>query len=155
MHHHVLSLNGTWLLNYREEKYLGTTDPWHGGCTVENAVPGYWEDMSEKFQKTSFFQNLQINLKYCLQQYPISTTAPDMVLPNYRLTFKQSFDYLMKAYKEGVFSEERLNDAVRHVLAAQEKTLKKPSMTRIDDKLKNIIEEIETCVKDMLSEYLT
>lgn len=65
----------------------------------------------------------------------------DMVLPNYRLTFKQSFDYLMKAYKEGVFSEERLNDAVRHVLAAQEKTLKKPSMTHIDDKLKNIIEE--------------
>lgn len=65
----------------------------------------------------------------------------DMVLPNYRLTFKESFDYLMEAYKKGVFDEQRLNEAVRHVLEAQEKTLKKPSMSKLDDRLKNIIEE--------------
>ena len=83
MHSSEQSLNGTWLVNYRAEKYLGHEDPWQGGCAVENVVPGYWEDMTEKFQKTTFFQDLQINPDYCLQQYPISTTAPDMVLPNY------------------------------------------------------------------------
>lgn len=64
----------------------------------------------------------------------------DMVLPNFRLRCKESFEYLMKAYKEGVFSEERLNDAVRHVLEAQEKTLKVPSMSELDETLRDVVE---------------
>lgn len=64
----------------------------------------------------------------------------DMVLPNYRLRCKESFEYLMKAYQEGVFSEERLNDAVRHVLEAQEKTMKAASMSTLDKELREIVD---------------
>ena len=63
----------------------------------------------------------------------------DMVLPNYRLSVKESFDSLMQAYEKGVFDDERLNDAVRHVLEAEEKAMKKPSMTELDDELKQAI----------------
>lgn len=65
----------------------------------------------------------------------------DMLLPNYRLSFKESYQYLMDAYKNGVFTEERLNDAVRHVIEAQNKTLKPASTTEVPDELKNIVEE--------------
>ena len=97
----AFSLNGTWEMNYREEKYTGTENPWnntelnlttHSGL-VDNAVPGYWEDMTKAFQYTPFFNFLRINPEYGIQQYPISGVAPDMALPNivgnffYRRTF--------------------------------------------------------------------
>ena len=65
----------------------------------------------------------------------------DMVLPNYRLTYKESYDYLMDSYKRGVFTEERLNDAVRHVLEAQKKASKPASVTEVPKELQNIVEE--------------
>ena len=43
----------------------------------------------------------------------------DIVLPNYRVTMRKNYEQLMQNYKDGMFTEERLNDAVRHVLAAQ------------------------------------
>lgn len=71
----------------------------------------------------------------------------DMVLPNYRLSFKESYDYLMKAYKEGVFSEERLNDAVRHVLKAQEFTMKPASASELtEDMIKTANEITGRCI---------
>ena len=88
-------------MNYKEEKYTGTESPWnnpdlnldnHTG-PVGNAVPGYWEDMTESFLYTPFFNFLRVNPEYGVQQYPISGVAPDMALPNvvgnffYRRTF--------------------------------------------------------------------
>lgn len=66
----------------------------------------------------------------------------DMVLPNYRLTFKESYEYLLESYKQGKFSEERLNDAVQHVLNAQKFTLKKASSGHLTDEHINTIEEL-------------
>ena len=43
----------------------------------------------------------------------------DIILPNYRTPVKDAFEMLKKNYEDGVFSEERLNEAVRRVLAAQ------------------------------------
>ena len=51
----ALSLNGAWRMDYSEEKYLSKSLPEFKGSPVENAVPAYWEDMTESFQKTSFF----------------------------------------------------------------------------------------------------
>ena len=65
----------------------------------------------------------------------------DMVLPNYRLSFKESYDYLMSSYKRGVFSEERLNDAVRHVIEAQAKASKPATVNEVPKELQNIVEE--------------
>ena len=78
----ALSLNGTWRMDYSEEKYASESLPEFKGNLVENAVPSYWEDMTESFQKTSFFRNLRINPEYGIQRYPIADTCPDMALPN-------------------------------------------------------------------------
>lgn len=43
----------------------------------------------------------------------------DIVLPNYRSTNRRSYELLCRNYADGAFSEERLNQAVRRVLAAQ------------------------------------
>lgn len=43
----------------------------------------------------------------------------DIVLPNYRSSTRKSFELLKRNYADGAFTEERLNDAVRHVLQAQ------------------------------------
>ena len=89
----ALSLNGAWRMDYSEERYLSEALPEFKGSLVENAVPSYWEDMTESFQKTVFFRNLRINPEYGIQRYPIADTCPDMALPNimgnffYRRTF--------------------------------------------------------------------
>lgn len=75
------SLNGTWKMHYAEEKYIGEADPFKTGNTVDLAVPGYWEDMTEKFQCTEFYSSLNYNPMYCRQRYPMTGYAPDMALP--------------------------------------------------------------------------
>ena len=47
----------------------------------------------------------------------------DLLLPNYRIPLRDTYYRLLDNYKSGLFSEARLNDAVRHVLHAQEKTM--------------------------------
>ena len=89
----AFSLNGAWEMNYCEDIYTGTENPWNEGFLIEHAVPGYWEDMTEDFLMAPFFCNLKINPEYGIQQYPIAGVAPDMALPNvvgnffYRRTF--------------------------------------------------------------------
>lgn len=43
----------------------------------------------------------------------------DIVLPNYRSSNRQNYETLLKNYRDGAFTEERLNEAVRRVLALQ------------------------------------
>lgn len=76
---------------------------------VENAVPGYWEDMTEAFMAAPFYNKLRINPEYGIQKYPIAGTAPDMALPNIMGNFfyKRSFEWSDTAsdayiYFEGV-----------------------------------------------------
>jgi len=76
------SLNGTWQMHYAEEAYTDTALPEFEGYPIANAVPGYWEDMTESFGEAPFFGSLKINPEYGLQRYPIAGTAPDMALPN-------------------------------------------------------------------------
>jgi len=94
-----LLLNGMWEMSYTEEKYsdskvpseyincaeedVAGTEPENvSSSLIENAVPAYWEDMTEKFRYSPFFGKLKINPEYGLQSYPIAGTAPDMALPN-------------------------------------------------------------------------
>jgi len=77
----------------------------------------------------------------------------DMVLPNYRLTYKESYDYLMKAYENKVFSEERLNEAVRRVLEAQRKTLKPASLDHPTEEMLRLPKNIACkCISESLKE---
>lgn len=66
----------------------------------------------------------------------------DMVLPNYRTPFKESYEYMLQAYKNGVFSEERLNEAVARVLRAQHFATKPATATEVSDYQKKCFERI-------------
>ena len=76
----------------------------------------------------------------------------DMILPNYRISFRESYNLLKNAYEKGVFSEERLNDAVRHVIAAQNLTMKEPTEKEPTDYQRKCFERVGreciTLVKD-------
>ncbi len=58
----------------------------------------------------------------------------DIILHTDALNFKEVYNYLLDEYKTGAFSEERLNDAVSHVLWAQEQTLKQASSSELSEK---------------------
>ena len=73
----------------------------------------------------------------------------DIILHTDALNFKEVYNYLLDEYKTGVFSEERLNDAVSHVLWAQEQTLKQTSSSELSEKqiedVKNIFKLCKSC----------
>lgn len=50
----------------------------------------------------------------------------DIVLPNYRTPARKNYEMLLQNYRDGAFTEERLNEAVRRVLAAQAKVGAEP-----------------------------
>ncbi len=66
----------------------------------------------------------------------------DQVLPNYRLPFQHAFEALMDSYKKGVFTEERLNDAVSNILRAQQRAMKQPSSATLKQEHIDAIEEL-------------
>jgi hypothetical protein len=102
MHYTGYSLNGDWEMNYAEQIYTGTENPWSKGASavdsdeysgtekawdrdpvLSNVVPGYWEDMTEIFaMQTPYFMNIRTNPEYGLQRYPLAGFAPEMALPN-------------------------------------------------------------------------
>lgn len=63
----------------------------------------------------------------------------DVVLPNFYTSSRECFEMLKKNYEDGMIPEERLNDAVRHVLAAMDFIATKPEdpteFTEEDEKL--------------------
>ncbi len=84
----------------------------------------------------------------------------DMVLPNYRMSFKEAYTALLDAYKAGIITDERLDDAVRHVLEAQRKTLKPASCSALTQEHLDTVDEInKRCLcylsKDNLSPKLS
>ena len=123
MNYTSLLLNGAWEMHYQEEKYTEKTSPFDGKSytredaagtepedissnIIENAVPGYWEDMTEKFMLTPFFRNLKVNPEYGLQQY----AAPDMALPNIVGNF---------FYRRNFYFENTQNPATLHIGGVQ------------------------------------
>jgi len=85
----------------------------------------------------------------------------DIILPNYRTSVKECYDLLMQNYMDGLFTEARLNEAVRRVLAAQEfvgQTPKNPTTFTEEDAemLYNVAREcITTIVDDGITAALT
>ncbi len=86
-------LDGTWEMDYTPDAYKSEKLPEAKFYRIEDAVPGYWEDMCDKFRRAPFFCFLRVNPEYGLQRYPIADVVPDMALPNiigcffYRRTF--------------------------------------------------------------------
>jgi len=77
----------------------------------------------------------------------------DIILPNYRTPTKTCYELLLKNYRDGMFSEDRLNEAVRRVLRMQEfvydnahKTL--PLAVKDVQTLENIARDCITAITD-------
>ncbi len=84
----AFSLDGKYLMDYSPDAYLSEELPEFSkfGRKLQ-AIPGYWEDMTERFETAGFFRLLQVNPEYGVQRYPIVDVAPDMALPNVMGTF--------------------------------------------------------------------
>ena len=84
----VFSLDGKYKMDYSPDAYLSEEVPEFSkfSCKLD-AIPGYWEDMTEKFERAPFYRLLRVNPEYGVQRYPIVDVAPDMALPNVMGTF--------------------------------------------------------------------
>lgn len=89
-------LNKNWEMSYSENLYDSTQLPEFKGFEINNAVPGFWEDMVSEFRKAPFFRELKISSSYGIQSYPLVSYAPDMALPQIVGTF---------FYKKKIFLE--------------------------------------------------
>ena len=83
----AVSLNGAWEMAYRPYAWETVDLPKFQGVVVENAVPGYWEDMVDAFRAAGMRDEFRINPFYSRQTFPISGYADDMTLPNIRGSF--------------------------------------------------------------------
>ena len=81
----------------------------------------------------------------------------DIVLPNYRTPDRDAFAMLVKNYEDGMFTEERLNEAVSRVRAAHAFIVAEPEApdTFTDDDLALLLELGEKCVTAICDEDVT
>lgn len=77
-----VSLNGEWEMAYRPYAYEVVGYPSFVGVKVQNAVPGYWEDMVPAFRAAGMTDEFRINPLYERQRLPITGRANDTTLPN-------------------------------------------------------------------------
>lgn len=61
----------------------------------------------------------------------------DMVLPSYRLSYKEAYEALVESYHQGVFTEEQVDAAVGRIIEAQKKSLKKASADKLTQEQKD------------------
>ena len=73
----------------------------------------------------------------------------DIVLPNYRTPIDVAYGYLLKNYRDGMFSEERLNEACARVLALQAEIGAKA------DIIPELTEEDIQCLTDISRDAIT
>ena len=104
-----------------------------GHSVYENIDPDYPASLSKKvidiIRELGFdgvvwsdsFGMMAILQKYGREKiYGMAVAAGnDIVLPDYRVSTQWNYETLMQNYKDGAFTEERLNEAVRRVLEAQ------------------------------------
>ena len=67
---------------YRAEAWTEKSPPAFAGALVENAVPGYWEDMVPAFRAAGIRDEFKINPDHVEQTFPMSGWAKDTTLPN-------------------------------------------------------------------------
>lgn len=81
----------------------------------------------------------------------------DIILPNYRNSVRECYEKLMKNYLDGMFTEERLNDAVRRILKAQEFVGQKPvNPTVFTEEDRMILDDVaRDCITAITDEDVT
>ena len=98
--------------------------------TLSPKVQGIIRDFGFKgITYTDSFAMMAILQKYGEEKvYGMAIAAGnDIFLPNYRTRDREAFAYLVKNYEDGMFTEERLNEAASRVLGALEFLAAEPS----------------------------
>ena len=73
----------------------------------------------------------------------------DIILPNYRTSSREIYEMMLSAYREGRISDERLDDAVRHVMAEEQRCAKQPeNPIEVPD---NMAEILDNVVRDSIT----
>ncbi|MGN0834052.1 MAG: sugar-binding domain-containing protein [Kiritimatiellia bacterium] len=80
-------LDGAWEIAYSPYDRESREYPVFAGVTVEQAVPGYWEDMVGAFRAAGMKDEFRINPSYKVQRPPFRGYALDTTLPDLRGTF--------------------------------------------------------------------
>ena len=104
MLYNAFSLDGDYVMDYTEEDYTSESVPemTKSASAVKGAIPGYFEDMTAKFQRTNFYGKIRVNPEYGAQHYPITGVAPDMALPNVYGTFFYFRKFNLETLADGV-----------------------------------------------------
>ena len=76
-----VSLDGEWEMAYQPYAWETVDYPKFAGVRVANAVPGYWEDMTDAFRAAGMTDTFRINPWHARQTFPIQNWADDTTLP--------------------------------------------------------------------------
>ena len=78
----AVSLDGGWEMAYRPYAHEGVNCPEFKGVGIAGAIPGYWEDMADKFRAAGMDGEFRVNPLFERQRLPIADSAGDVTLPN-------------------------------------------------------------------------
>lgn len=91
-----ISLNGEWNIDYFSgEQYRESAEPgFVSGTSAVCPVPGYWEDLSDLFEKAGMTPRIATNPGYVRQSYPQTGYVRDTEFPNPVgcFIYKRTFD---------------------------------------------------------------
>lgn len=98
----VFNLSGKWEIIYSDMRPNkdSTIPQFNGAFCLNNAVPGYWEDMINDFKFAPFYNSIKYNPEYQDIAYPIKERVPDMVLKTVVGTFWYKKDILIPRSNE-------------------------------------------------------
>ena len=77
-----VSLDGEWEMAYQPYANESIACPSFSGVKITNAVPGYWEDMVERFRAAGMKGEFRVNPWYERQELPTSGSASDTTFPD-------------------------------------------------------------------------
>lgn len=67
----------------------------------------------------------------------------DIILPNYRTPMKKAYEMMLNAYRNGQISDARLDEAVRHVMEAEERSLRAiPTPVPVPENIETVLSQI-------------
>lgn len=78
----AISLDGAWKMAYCPEAWNSSKMPEAPGVEIRNAIPNYWEDMTNAFRMAGMDGRFRINPSYAEQFLPMTGWAKDTTLPN-------------------------------------------------------------------------
>ena len=134
--------------------YYPNIDPEYPASLSEKIIGILRKQGYDGLMITDSFAMLSILQNFGEEQcYGMSVKAGhDLILPNYRKTFKEAYDLLMSAYQKGIFTEEQLNNAVRRVLKAQNDTVEPKGTVELsayqEECIRRIATDSITLIKD-------